>query len=63
MLAGLRGGVLSLDEVCRFPNEPIREGDSLRWDILRLWREIQGGLEHASSHKLESAGDGIDLVA
>ena len=45
MLGRLRSGVLDLAEICRFPNEPIREHASVHWDILRLWREMQRGLE------------------
>ncbi len=56
MLGGLERGVLSLDEVCRFPNEPVRQHRSLQWDVLRLWLEIRRGLERASDHTLESVG-------
>lgn len=56
MLAGLERGVLSLDEVCRFPNEPVRQHRSLQWDVLRLWLEIRRGLERASGHPIESVG-------
>src|SRR6185437_15308061 len=37
MLGRLRAGVLDLAEVCRFPNEPVRQNGSLHWDVLRLW--------------------------
>lgn len=33
MSGRLRAGVLDLTEVCRFPNEPLRERGSLHWDI------------------------------
>lgn len=56
MLGGLRAGILSLDEVCRFPNEPVRHHRSLQWDVLRLWLEIRRGLERASEHAPESVG-------
>jgi rhamnulokinase len=56
MLGRLRGGVLSLEEVCRFPNQPVREGRSLRWDIDRLWAGIRRGLDGASSAPLQSVG-------
>jgi rhamnulokinase len=32
---------LQLQEVHRFENGPVRVGDSLYWDVLRLWTEIQ----------------------
>lgn len=41
MLGSLNSGVLEITEVCRFPNQPLREKNSLRWDIVRLWSEIQ----------------------
>jgi rhamnulokinase len=56
MLGRLDAGVLSLDEVCRFPNEPIRQNGSLRWDITRLWGEIRAGLGQASRTPLRSIG-------
>jgi rhamnulokinase len=56
MLGRLQSGILSLDEVCRFPNQPVRQGRSLRWDIDRLWGEIRRGLDCASSSPLESVG-------
>src|SRR5215211_1489204 len=56
MLGRLQGGTLSLDEVCRFPNEPVRQNGALQWDILRLWLEITRGLERASGSRLQSVG-------
>ena len=56
MLGRLDAGALSLNEVCRFPNEPVRHHGSLQWDILRLWLEIRRGLERASDTPLESVG-------
>jgi rhamnulokinase len=54
MLGRLHAGVLSLNEVCRFANEPVRDHGSLHWDILRLWLEIKRGLDRASGSPLES---------
>jgi rhamnulokinase len=56
MLGRLHAGALSLDEVCRFPNEPVRHRRSLQWDILRLWLEIQRGLDRCSDTPIESLG-------
>lgn len=56
MLGELRAGVLDLRELYRFPNEPVRDNGSLRWDILRLWLEIKSALEHVSDVTLESVG-------
>jgi rhamnulokinase len=49
VIAGLwNGETIRLDEVHRFPNGPVMLADSLRWDVLRLWAEIQNGLSQAS---------------
>lgn len=44
ILGALDGDQLSLSEVHRFDNEPVRLPDGLHWDILRLWSEIKTGL-------------------
>src|SRR5580704_17180758 len=44
MLASLQSGKVELREIHRFPNQPIYEGDSLRWDIRGLWAEVRRGL-------------------
>jgi len=45
VMAGVWNGKrLELDEVHRFPNGPVLIGGSMRWDVLRLWAEIQQGL-------------------
>src|SRR5215469_12749803 len=45
VIAGLwNGKTLRLEEVHRFPNGPVFLGESMRWDTLRLWAEIQNGL-------------------
>jgi rhamnulokinase len=49
VMAGLwNGKTIRLDEIHRFPNAPVPLGDSLRWDVLRLWAEIQTGLALAA---------------
>lgn len=50
VMAGLFDGRrVELRELHRFPNGPVRVGDTLRWDILRLWSEIQNGLNRAAA--------------
>jgi len=44
LLGSLSGGRLSVEELHRFPNTPVRVPGALYWDTLRLWHEIQ----HAS---------------
>ena len=38
------GKTMVLDELHRFSNGPVYLADTMRWDILRFWAEIQNGL-------------------
>jgi rhamnulokinase len=42
------GRRLALEELHRFANGPVEVAGTLRWDVLRLWREIQHGLTTAA---------------
>ncbi|HLJ10108.1 MAG TPA: FGGY family carbohydrate kinase [Planctomycetaceae bacterium] len=49
VVAGLFDGTrVRLDEMHRFTNGAVAVADSLRWDVLRLWSEIQSGLAKAA---------------
>jgi rhamnulokinase len=55
--SGSDGPVLRLEEVHRFPNEPVRAGEHLYWDILRLLHELKQGFRKASEGRtIESFG-------
>lgn len=59
MAAAYDGARLELREAHRFPNIPVQTPSSLRWDVLRLWREITMGIaavEGATSIGLDSWG-------
>ena len=43
------GERLGVTEVHRFPNVPVRIGDTLHWDILRVYRDVLDGLRAAAS--------------
>ena len=61
MLGSLSGGRLSVEELHRFPNTPVRVPGALYWDTLRLWHEIQHGIAVATrERKLTLDGIGID---
>ncbi len=61
ILAALDDTRLSLTEVHRFANTPVRLPDGLHWDILRLWSEIKTALHIAThKHRVQLAGIGID---
>ena len=58
VLAHLQSGILTTEEVHRFPNEPVEYGGSLHWDAPRLWSEVRKAL--ACVEPLELAGIGVD---
>jgi rhamnulokinase len=43
------GRHVSLHELHRFGNGPVRLGGTLRWNLVGLWTEIQNGLREAAS--------------
>ncbi|MBE3581985.1 MAG: rhamnulokinase [Thermoanaerobacteraceae bacterium] len=45
----LQDGRLTLEEIYRFPNEPVRVPDGLHWDVLRLFHEMKEGLRRAAA--------------
>ncbi len=61
MLGTLTDGALSIEELHRFPNTPVRVLGSLYWDALRLFHEICQGLTVAGrDRRLALDGIGID---
>jgi rhamnulokinase len=48
MAGSWNGRTLRIQEVHRFANGPVQIADSIRWDVLRLWAEIQSGLRRAA---------------
>ena len=51
------GQHVTLEEIHRFPNEPVRITDGLHWDILSIFAEIKAGLAKATKLKrIESLG-------
>ena len=58
VLAHLQSGILTTEEVHRFPNEPVEYGGSLHWDTPRLWFEVRKAL--ARLGEVELAGIGVD---
>jgi rhamnulokinase len=69
VMAGIwNGRKLRLEEINRFPNGPVALGETIRWDVLRLWSEIQHGLALAGKKhgpRIVSVGAdtwGVDFV-
>jgi len=54
MLGRFEQGHLSLTEVRRFPNTPMADAGTLRWDVTALWTELQ--------HALRDTHDAISSV-
>jgi rhamnulokinase len=54
VLGTLDAGVLSIQELHRFANEPVNAGGTLHWDVLRLWHELRRGLSLAP--EIDSVG-------
>jgi rhamnulokinase len=61
MLGTLSEGLLSLEDLHRFANTPVRVPGALYWDTLRLWHDIQQGIRIATrDRKLPIDGIGVD---
>jgi rhamnulokinase len=60
MAGRLKSGVLDLTEICRFPNEPLRDATSLRWDLPALEAEMRRGLERAAADTPRVDSIGVD---
>jgi rhamnulokinase len=56
ILGTLKDGELVIEEIHRFPNEPITILGSLRWDLPRIFAELKNGLRKvaARGHHIES---------
>lgn len=54
VLGRLRNDRIELQEIHRFPNGPVQIGDSLHWDVLRLWQEMEHDLAFAAREAGES---------
>jgi rhamnulokinase len=59
----VRAGTLELEEVRRFPNDPVMLPDGLHWDILRLYHEVLAGLRTAGRVADDVVSVGIDSWA
>ncbi|MDD5140149.1 MAG: rhamnulokinase [Verrucomicrobiales bacterium] len=69
VMAGVwNGRTIRIEEIHRFANGPVALGETIRWDVLRLWSEIQNGLAVAGKkygRQIVSIGAdtwGVDFV-
>jgi rhamnulokinase len=61
LIGRFEGGVLSVEEIHRFANEPVRYNGELHWDVARLWCEMQRAIRTvATSNAAMLDGIGLD---
>ncbi len=60
VLGSFDGNTVGIEEIHRFPNEPVRASDGLHWDVLRLWHEIQRGIRATATAGITTL-DGVGL--
>jgi rhamnulokinase len=60
ILGRIGAGKIELQEIHRFPNEPVRYNGELHWDAPRLWLEIRAGLRAAAQTGRPLAAIGVD---
>jgi len=63
LLGRLGDGKIEAEELHRFPNDPVRVGDRLHWDILRLYHEMKQALLKAKHRGIQLQSLGIDSWA
>lgn len=63
LLGRLADGKLSVEEIHRFPNDPVLVGKTLYWDILRLLHEIKLGILKAHQMDVRPQSMAIDSWA
>ncbi len=60
ILGSLTNGRLTLEELHRFPNTPVKSGQSLHWDIPKLFEEVTVALKKAAQRRLPIASISTD---
>ncbi len=63
LLGQLIDGKIVVEELHRFPNDPVQAGDRLYWDILRLLHELKQGLLKAKHRGIKLDSLAIDSWA
>jgi rhamnulokinase len=63
LLGRLNNGKIEVEELHRFPNDPVQVGDRLQWDILRLLHELKQGLLKAKHRGIKLDSIAIDSWA
>ncbi|NIK80361.1 rhamnulokinase [Paenibacillus castaneae] len=63
LLGRLKEGRIEVEELHRFPNDPVGVGDRLHWDILRLLHELKMALLKAKHRGIQLDSIAIDSWA
>jgi len=59
--AQFHSGILTVEEIHRFPNEPVHYDRGLHWDVARLWHEMRASLSRLGSRQEQSLSSiGVD---
>lgn len=57
IIGNFENGIISIEEIHRFDNDPVLVGGSFYWDVLRLFHEIKQGITKAKNQTdFESIG-------
>ena len=51
VLACVCHGMLNVEEIYRFKNEPVTVNGGMYWDILRLFHEIKNGITRSDERR------------
>ncbi|HTA95317.1 MAG TPA: rhamnulokinase, partial [Verrucomicrobiae bacterium] len=60
MLGTLDGGKITVEELHRFPNGPVKTSGALHWNIDALFNELKNGLKKAAAKNLPIASISSD---
>ncbi len=60
LLGRCESGLLRVEEIHRFPNDPVTCNGELHWDVVRLWHEMQRALALAAQGSWHLDGIGVD---
>ena len=56
MIGSYSGGRIQMEELLRFPNDPVAVRGTLYWDVLRLFYHIKQGIGQAARRGIDSVG-------